>query len=356
MLNDNFYRGSGVTLVIQRILSMPGFRDMDVYLAGSETLNGRKSVQENTGMVATGHYRHFALMKSGPQLLPALYRFGRWVRETGIDVIHSHHRRLAVLAHLIRPWTRVPVLYTGHLTFPDASWFRQLAPPIVTGVSPSVVEYLKRCTKASEVILIYNPVDFGVPRETVRGPRPLRAVSVGRLDPEKGYDMLIDAWSKLKQQGFDAQLDIFGEGSLRSSLEKQITERNLVGKVRLCGFVSDLSERLPSYAFNVLVSQKEGFPNAVVEAAAHAIPTLLTNVAGSRDTLPPNLSLPNGLAYGDGDALSKALSQWFHSPEMVSSDGKRFYDYLKSFCSPDVVEQRYLNAYHRVLVKTGTRR
>jgi glycosyltransferase involved in cell wall biosynthesis len=349
MLNDNFYRGSGITVAVRRIVNSPAFRDSDVYLAGAEKIAGKKSMQEDTTIVAANHYRCFPLMESGPGLLPTLYKFAKWVRPMRFDVIHVHHRRLAVLANMMTPLTQVPVIFTGHLTFPEAAWFKELAPRTVTGVSPSVVEYLRRCTKAVDIRLIHNPVDFT--KEEVDPSRfhLQRAISVGRLDPIKGYDSLIEAWSILRQNGIDAKLDIYGEGSLRTSLLKLIEERGLKQNVSLCGFEPDVSQRFSNYAFNILVSEKEGFPNAVVEAAAHGIPTLLTDVDGSRDALPAHLVLPNGLAYGNVESLAKVLMEWFASPQLLQADGQRFHDYLKVRCSPDVVGQSYLDVYSSLL-------
>jgi glycosyltransferase involved in cell wall biosynthesis len=349
MLNDNFYRGSGVTLAIQRLVQTQSFREIDVYLAGCGMIAGKRSIQEDTTMVAADRYQYFRLMEVGLRLLPELYRFGKWVREMRFDVLHAHHRRLAVLANLMRHFTDVPVLYTGHLTFPDEAWFRELAPRSAIGVSPSVVKYLRSCTRAVEIELIHNPVSFsnGEVDPATFGRR--RVISVGRLDPVKGYDTLIEAWALLKQRGIEAHLDIFGEGSLRTSLEARIIESGLQDSVNLCGFVTNISERLSTYSFNVLVSQKEGFPNAVVEAAAYGLPTLLTDVDGSRDALPPQLSLPNGLPYGDAQALSIALAKWLTSPQLLQSDGGQFHNYLKSCCSPEVVGKRYIEFYSSLL-------
>jgi glycosyltransferase involved in cell wall biosynthesis len=285
------------------------------------------------------------MMEGAGVMLPAVSRFASWVRELRFDVIHVHHRRLAGLVNGIRHLTRVPVLFTSHSTFRDERWFRQLAPMHVTGVSPSVVDYLRRATRASHVRLIYNPVPF----KSLSGLAPVctgnRAVSIGRLDPLKGYDTLIDAWAVLRKRGIDAHLDIFGEGSYRESIVARIEHHGLQDHVRLCGFAMNVSDLVRDYAFHVLASAKEGFPNAVVEAAAHNIPTLLTNVDGSRDALPPDVALPNGLPFGDVKAFSNALEQWFASPALKKADGQRFYEYLHPRCTPEIVGRQYLDAY-----------
>ncbi len=101
MLNDNFYRGSGITRAIERIVRTPDFQSVDVYLAGCENLSGQRSTKENTGFVPPGQYRFFPLMESNATLISTLYRFGKWLREMRFDILHVHHRRLAVYSQLI---------------------------------------------------------------------------------------------------------------------------------------------------------------------------------------------------------------------------------------------------------------
>lgn len=345
MLNDNFYRGSGITVAITRLLDSPAYQDIEVYLAGCERLAGGISPNEDTRLVSSERYRSFALMSSGAGLLAALYGFIQWVKKMRFDVIHVHHRRLAVLAHLVRNLTNVPVLFTGHLTFTNALWFRELSPRAMTGVSPSVVDYLQRSTKAVEISLVFNPVNFATQRARAVVFSQRRVVSIGRLEKVKGLETLLHAWAMLRRKGVQAHLDIIGEGSLRESLVATIKKEQLESSVTLVGFATDIIQRLPAYSFNVLVSEKEGFPNSVVEAAACGIPTLLTAVDGSRDALPPGLRLPNGLRFGDALGLCAALEQWLSTPELLQADGRSFHDYLINRCSPEVVGSQYLNIY-----------
>jgi glycosyltransferase involved in cell wall biosynthesis len=355
MLNDNFYRGSGVTQAIRRIIQSPPFAGIDVHFVGCEKISGRKSLQEDNTFIPEGHYHFFPMMDAIHVLLPTLLRFGHWLRKMKFDAVHVHHRRLAVLANILEPVSGVPVVFTGHLTFPNAAWFREFSPKRVTGVSPSVVDYLRRATRATELSLVYNPYAFEHSDAPIHEMDLRRAVAIGRLDPVKGFGTLIEAWSRLKKNGIDAQLDIFGEGPLRDSLADQIDRHDLQHNIALRGFASDVSQRLPNYAFNILVSEREGFPNAVVEAAAFGRASLLNDVDGSRDALPPCLSLPNGLPFGDVEALTSTLERWFASPDLLQLDGRRFHDFLKSRCSPDIVGRQYLATYAGLVGKPSAR-
>ena len=354
ILNDNFYRGSGITLVIKRLAESPGFAGVDIFLAGCSVLEGHSSFGEDTSFVPSGHYHAFPMMSTGIALLPALWRFARWLRRIDCDLIHVHHRRLAALAHLLVPFTRVPVVFTGHRTFPNALWFRVFAPPVMTGVSPSVVDYLRRCSASNDISVIYNPFEFpnANPAKSSQQTKR-RVISVGRLDPIKDHATLIEAWSLLMRRGaapsLEIKLDIFGEGPLRGAILQGIRDRNLEDSVTLHGFVDDLSTRLDAYSFNVLVSEKEGLPNVVVEAASRGLPTLLTDVDGSRDTLPETLALPNGIEFGNAEMLTDALARWLASPDLVADDGQRFFDSLAALCSPTTIAAQYRSLFERVL-------
>lgn len=351
MLNDNYYRGGGVTIAIKRIIQSPPLRELEIYLAGCSTINGHICTQEDTSFVSLGRYHCFRLMKADPTLFQELYRFAAWLREMKFDILHVHHRRLAVLANLLSPLSGVPVLFTCHSTFQDSAWFRELAPKRVTGVSPSVVDYLRRATRAPEVRLISNPLEFDNLERPPGVSCPVRAISIGRLDRGKGFDQLLEAWLILKSRGLKAQVDIFGEGPLRAELQAQIEGYGLMDAVRLCGYVPNILEHIAMYSFNILVSEKEGLPNAVVEAAAQRIPTLLSDVDGSRDVLPPALALPNGIRFGNVNDLVDALTTWLDAPLLIHADGQRFYEFLKPRCSPDVIGTQYLAAYAACLAE-----
>ncbi len=352
ILNDNFYRGSGITLVVQRLVRSSAFREDAIYLAGCNRFIGRDAFVEATSIVPAGRTRTFDLMATGPRLITALFEFADWLREIHCDVVHVHHRRLAVLAELIRPLTKIPVLFTGHLTFPDSAWFRRLSPHVVTGVSPSVVAYLRRATRASQVHLVYNPHVFTHQAGRVKKTGICKAISIGRLEPVKAHAVLIEAWARLRDRGIDAHLDIHGEGPLRKSLEELIRVRRLQDRVTLPGFSTDLHDRMQAYSFNVLVSEREGFPNAVVEAAAQRLPTLLTDVDGSRDTLPKALELPNGIPFGDAEELATSLAVWLRSPEPVVRDGERFYESLSVLCELETIGSHYARIYRELIASS----
>ena len=349
VLHNHFYRSSGSAIVIRRLFDAFPSGTADFSFVGcGHRLPGSGLAEEDLSWMPRHSYHQFGLMGMGPRLLWETVRFAHWLRDNRFSLVHAHHRRLAALAHAISPFTGVPVLYTAHNTFPRALWFRLLAPRWTTGVSPSVVSYLQRSTSSTTPSLIWNPYPFDVTPTAARRFMAGVAMTVGRLEPVKGHVQLIRAWDILRGRGLNVRLDIFGEGYMRAELERERAALNLQDRIVFRGYSDQLEKEYASHAFNVLVSRDEGFPNTVIEAAAKAIPTLLTDVDGSRDTLPPHLSLPNGLPFGDVGRLADALTQWFSASEDVAADGARFHQHLSKLCAPQEVVRQYALTYAEI--------
>lgn len=105
-------------------------------------------------------------------------------------------------------------------------------------------------------------------------------VSVGRLHPQKGYDLLIEAIAPLLADQPGWQLLIVGEGPARFDLERQIREAGLEGRIHLPGYRDDVPSILAAADAFVLASRWEGMPNAVLEAMAAGLPVVATDVEG----------------------------------------------------------------------------
>jgi glycosyltransferase involved in cell wall biosynthesis len=151
--------------------------------------------------------------------------------------------------------------------------------------------------------------------------------------------------------GLFPKLRIFGEGHLRPQLEATILALGLTDQVSLEGFAPSLDLAFASSLFNVLASETEGFPNVVVEAAAANTASLVTDVDGSRDTVPPEISLPNKVPVRDIEALVTHLAAWFKRPQEVLADGCAFREFLSARCATDVVRANYLGIYRSLLAK-----
>src|SRR5690606_5424467 len=135
-----------------------------------------------------------------------------------------------------------------------------------------------------DVPIVPNGVDTAVAPSTVnataRSTDPVPLLFVGRLAPQKRCDVLIDALGQLKHLHF--RLDIVGDGPDRAQLEAEVDAAGIADRVTFSGWVprEHIGEHFRSAGVFVLPSHVEGMPNAVLEAMAHGLPVVATDVAG----------------------------------------------------------------------------
>jgi glycosyltransferase involved in cell wall biosynthesis len=101
-----------------------------------------------------------------------------------------------------------------------------------------------------------------------------RVVAVGRLAPEKRFDLLIDAFAELRRTMPQARLTIYGEGPERPTLEGRIRDAGLTAHACLPGYTADLDAAHGAADLFVCSSRREGLGNAIIEAMARGVPVV----------------------------------------------------------------------------------
>ncbi len=122
--------------------------------------------------------------------------------------------------------------------------------------------------------------------------RPRRRIigAAGRLSAEKGFGVLVEAAKQVVRRDSSIGFVLFGEGSLRSELEREIRAAGLRGKFVLPGFRDNLDRFLPFFDVLVLPSFTEGLPNVVLEAFAAGVPVVATAVGGTPEVVEDGVS------------------------------------------------------------------
>jgi glycosyltransferase involved in cell wall biosynthesis len=114
-------------------------------------------------------------------------------------------------------------------------------------------------------------------------------LAAGRLSPEKGFGVLVEAAADVLKLHPTAGFVLFGEGTERPKLEARVRELGIGDRFRMPGHTADLDKFLPWAEAVVLPSFTEGLPNVALEASAAGVPVVATAVGGTPEVV------------GDGD-------------------------------------------------------
>lgn len=183
-----------------------------------------------------------------------------------------------------------------------------------------------------------NPIFFCKPYD---GHRKKNIVSVGRLEEQKNFELLIDAFSLISKKYNEYKLIIFGEGSKRKSLEKKIENLNLTSKVFLPGVENNIKEKIYDSAMFVMTSDFEGMPNALMEAMALGIPVISTDCpcGGPRELI---VNEYNGILIEKGNLedTQKGMEKIITDEKFAEKIGENAYETSKKL-NPDLINQRW---------------
>lgn len=282
------------------------------------------------------HPRYLAIPKVGmsvaPYLLYASARraLGRLLRSgQRFDLIDAHYFYPdGVAAVMLGRATKLPVTVTARGTdvnlLPDFMLPRQLirraacaADGVITVSSALARRLMELGIDRSQITVLRNGVDPAIFRPTVPyrheegpPPRPL-AVSVGNLVPLKGHDLAISALAKVP----GLTLWIVGAGPERGRLENLARAHAVSGRVRFLGVVPH--DRMPEvYSaadLLLLASEREGWPNVLLEAMACGARVVTTKVSDVTEVV----NVPAaGICIGarDADCLAQAIRQLLAVP------------------------------------------
>jgi glycosyltransferase involved in cell wall biosynthesis len=169
-------------------------------------------------------------------------------------------------------------------------------------------------------------------------------VTAGRLDPQKGYDLLLDAMVDVRRSHPGVRLAIAGDGPERSVLAAQLARLDLSPGVALLGDRPDVPAILAAADGFVLSSRWEGLPMVLLEAAAAKLPIVCTDVGGNREVVRPALGgvlvavTPAGIA--DGMERVMALT-----PEARAATGDALAAHVAAAYDMRVVVERWKAVY-----------
>jgi len=259
----------------------------------------------------------------------------------------------------------VPVVIAGHRVAEREKrwhlwldrWTRQMVTHHVC-VSQGVSQYLQRELRvpAEQMTVIPNGVEI-VPasvsglslREEFRFAEDAPVVlAVGRLVPQKGFLDLLESFRIVLEQVPEARLLIAGEGPQRPQLEEKIGEYGLIGKIVLAGRRLDVPGIMRESTVLAVSSRWEGMPNVILEAMAHQLPVVTTNVEGVSDLIEHQV---NGMvvSLGDRKGLGESIIRILAEAPLRRSLAERAYPIVNKEFTWDRAARRYEELFERLI-------
>lgn len=294
--------------------------------------------------------------------LRAAAAFRRWCRERQLAILHTSDLYANVFGLPNAAAAGVPVRIANRRELnPDKSLGQLLAQRvayrfahrIVTNSRAGAARLRREGIGRHRIVQVPNGIDLGSffpSRERAAAPR--RIVSVARLRPEKGHDVLIDAAGVVFREFPDAALSIVGDGPLNHQLAALVSERGLGGRVRLSGHSDAVAATLREHDLFVLASRSEAFPNSVVEAMACGLAVVATRVGGIPELVDDGRT---GLLVpaGSPGALAAALLRLLREPALARALGDAARAHIVSRYSFDRMVGQFTDLY---LTELGARR
>lgn len=272
------------------------------------------------GLSRTGNYsRHFVTM----QRVKDLRRLFARIRP---DMVVSFLTKINVITVLATAGTGTPTIISERNNFDvqQMSRFWRWSRPMAAFAATSLVVMTERARARQparvrkKTIVIPNPVT-PLPRAMPRPDAGCRVVAVGRLDRQKGFDILIASFAQVVERVPDAVLTIYGEGPERSALEKQISELGLQETVHLSGVTQVPGEWVSPGDVFALSSRFEGFANVVLEAMSSGMAVVSVDCPWGPSEIVQDGTTGLLVPMGSKEALATAITRVLTDPELRGS-------------------------------------
>jgi len=307
-------------------------------------------------------YEHF---KFDPSLI---WQARKLVQEKGINIIQTHGYKENVLGFFLKRISKKPWIGFAHgYTNENAKvrFYNRLDrialryPDVVVTVSNRLKNLLiESGVPESKILVIYNAIGKEQLRPDLT-PDEVRAKYgikqgdkiigvVGRLSPEKGVEVFLQAFKKAINQIPNLRGIIIGDGQEKERLINFCSENGLKDKVIFTGYQNNIANFYQMMDLLVLPSFSEGLPNVVLEAMAFKIPVISTSVGGAPEIITDG---QNGLLIppGNPEIMAEKIIGLMSSDGHLKEIGENGYRSLYPKFSPESRANQILSLYQELL-------
>lgn len=230
---------------------------------------------------------------------------------------------------------RAHQLTTLHYALRRAMYWRASALVVQTR---SVADWARSLIATEKLHVIANPVVLPDQVDQAGIPIPYKpfVLAVGRLQWEKGFDILIEAFSLCSKTLGHWNLVIYGKGSEEPQLKEQARSLGAGSRVYFPGTTDNLAPVYRNASLFVLSSRYEGFPNALVEAMAVGLPVIAANCRSGPGEIISNEV--NGLLVDpeDVEQLRNAMERLMNDRETADRLGDQASAVAERFSLPKI--------------------
>jgi glycosyltransferase involved in cell wall biosynthesis len=297
----------------------------------------------------------------------ALRQIRNRIRESAIDVVHTHGYKADLYGYAAARREKKPVVATCH-NWRDAGSALRLYNRLdrmvlkrfdaIAAVSESVAEKLRLAgVAAGRVRTVPNGVDArafeGASVSVASGRSAQRGPVIGvvaRLDLQKGFEYLFQAVRGLSESYPGVQVMIVGEGPDRAAIEKMVRELGLQDQVTLAGQRNDMPAVYAAMDIFVLPSLNEGLPMTVLEAMAALRPVIATRV-GAIPTVIADQHTGLLVEPGDVFGLRGAIYRLLSNPDLRRRLAQEAHACVVQNYTSEIMAMRYAEIYDRVAGK-----
>lgn len=166
---------------------------------------------------------------------------------------------------------------------------------------------------------------------------------VGRMDPIKGLDTLVDAVANVARNRA-VKLLLVGDGPERTRIQSRVADLSLQQSVRFLGMRNDVHQLIRTADLFVFPSRTEGMPNALLEAMAGRLPIVATDVPGCRD-LVTNGKTGRLVKVDDAQALANAIDVALADQQATMEMSVKAWHYVCTHHSATMCHHAYENIY-----------
>lgn len=176
------------------------------------------------------------------------------------------------------------------------------------------------------------------PLPIILNPQKINICSVGRFNIQKGYDRLIRALIRIKEEGIESfHLYLLGTGELKDEISQTVEKSAIKENVTFLGYQENPHKYVSKMDFFVCSSHREGYSTAVSEAIINHTPVLTTNCSGMREILGNDGA--GIIVANDEDALCDGLRLILTNSELRKNCKAKAIERAKYFSKENTIRQ-----------------